>query len=175
MKKFILILLSVSLIFTSACSVQENMSADIFFDRLSENSAELDFESYEQLVIDGKSCCFLKDLNGAEYAFEITLNENGDAEKIAVSCNITELPQSLISCLESVIKTYSPVDNSEEVISAFFENGKPKQGNSYYETQWRSYSVYATESDFFFSVSSKKIVGQSAVELSLKPNDRVDF
>lgn len=175
MRKLSLILICVSLLLTAACSIQEKMNAAIFFERLSKNNPVLDFENSEQFIADGKYCCFVTDVNGTEFAFEITLNNAGDAEKAAVSCSIAKIPQGLISCVESVIKTYSPDDNANEVLSAFFENGKVKIGNSYHETQWRKYSCYATESDFFFSVTNKKLVGESKAVLSLKPNDRVDF
>ncbi len=175
MKKLVLLLVSVVLTLFSACSVQENMNADIFFDRLSKNCELLDFENAEKFIKDNRYYSFIKDLNETEYAFEITLNEVGDAEKIAVSCEIEKVPQSLMTCVESVIKTYSPDDNAKEVLSVFWLKGKVKLGNLYHETQWRKYSCYVTESDFFFSVTNKKLVNESGSFLSLKPNDRVDF
>lgn len=175
MKKLVLLLISFSVLFSSACSVQENMNGDIFFERLSKNNELLDFNSSEQFVTDGSQYCFVKDTNGTEYVFEITLNESGDAEKAAVSCGISKVPQGLTECVKSVIKTYSPGDDADAVLSAFFSQGKVKRGNLYYETQWRKYTCCATEDDFFFSVTNKKLVNESGSFLSLKPNDRVDF
>ncbi len=175
MKKLVIALVFVSLMLTCACSVQENVSADIFFNRLSKNCTVLDFEGSEQFLKDNKHCCFVKDANGAEFAFEITVNESGDAQKISLACDITKIPTSLMKCIESVIKTYSPEDDIKEVFAALFENGKIKQGNAYHETQWRKYSCYAAENDFFFCVQNKKLIKETKVELSLKPNDRVDF
>lgn len=175
MRKIILIILFFSLLIFSACSVQEKMSPEIFFERLSNVNSEMDFENSEQFVQEDKNIVFIKNKNGTDFVFELSVNESGDAEKISLACAQTDKVSDFIHCVEAVIKTYSPSDDTAEILSALFENGQIKQEYAYHDTQWHGYAAVASENTLYFSITNKKLVPQNEVELSLKPNDRVDF
>lgn len=163
------------ILFLSACSLQEKMSPRIFFDRLSKINIQLDMENSEQFIEGNDYVCFVSDFNSTEYVFQISVNDSGDAEKISLACNQTDKSADFVSCAKSVIQAYAPDDSADEVTASLFENGAIRQKYIYHDTQWHKYSAVASDSGFFFSVSSKKLVPAEEVELSLKPNDKADF
>lgn len=172
MKRIILSVISLSFIFFSACSVQETMSPQIFINRLSKINQELDFESAEHFMDGNKFCFFIKNKNSTNFLIEITVNENGHSEKISVACSNADKIGDFINCVESVIKTYAPDDDISEIISKLNIN---RNKLVYQESQWHSYSALINENGIYFSISNKKLIPSSKAELSLKPNDRVDF
>lgn len=177
MKKFFSVVLTFAFVLSilSACSVQEKMSPRIFFERLSKINTQLDLENSEQFIEGSDYVCFVSDFNSTEYVFQISVNDSGDAEKISLACAQTDKAADFISCAASVVKTYSPNDNPQEIIASLFKHGQISREYLYFETQWHRYTAAASEDGFFFSVESKKLVPADAVELSLKPNDKADF
>lgn len=175
MKKSIILLLFISVFLFSSCSVQETMSPQIFFERLSHVNSQLCLDSSEQFYEGNEFVCFVSDLNANNYAFQISVNDNGDCEKISLACNKTDKASDFISCAKSVIQTYSPNDDADVILNQLYSGGEIRQEYVYYDTQWHKYSAAASDAGFFFSVSSKKLIPESEVELSLKPNDKVDF
>ncbi len=169
--KLFIIFLSVLLFFNS-CSVQENMSPGIFFDRLIEKTDEFDFENSEQFLENSDYICFVNDSIGTEHVFELSLTDNGDINKISLACNKTDKAENFINHIINIIGVYAPKENINEIIGSLTENGKIPLGLTYYETQWHSWSTYSDKNGLFFSVTNKKLTVQSEVEFSLKPNDK---
>lgn len=175
MKKILVLFAVFSLLFLSACSVQKNMSPEIFLKRLSENSESFDSGSAEILYDDGGCVCFIKDIYGTEYVFRFDLSDAGDINKISFACNKKDKAENYILCLKEIICIYASDESPDEIIKELTENGKIKQGFSDYETHWYFWSSYADENGFFTSVINKKLVEITTAELTLKPNDKSGF
>ncbi len=175
MKKTAIISFFIALILLlQACSVQEKMSPQIFFDRLSKINTRLDFDTSEQFY-DGKEfVCFVSDSDTNSYAFQISVNDSGDCEKISLAAEKTD-EDVFKESVKSIIKVYAPDDYAEIIVASLYSGIKNNQKFQYYETQWHSYSFAAEKECRYFGVSSKKLVSESNVELSLKPNDKIDF
>lgn len=163
-----------SILFLEACSVQEKMSPQIFFERLAKIDSRLCFDASEQFFEGNEYVCFVSDVNSNCFAFQISVNNSGDCEKISVAAEKIDA-QSFISCVKSIIQTYAPDDDAENITEKLFSGGKISTEYVYIDSQWHSYSAAGNNGCFYFGVSSKKLVAESGVELSLKPNDKVDF
>lgn len=175
MKKIIIVINAVLIVFLAACSVQEKVSPDIFVERLSAANDSFVFET-ESCFIDGnKAVFFAKYNNEIDTVFEITEDEQGNAEKISLACTQADKAELFISCVKNVIETYSPDDNSDEILTALFEKIINDGKNKYYETQWHSYSAVFSKEGLFFSVKNKKLIKESSVEFSLKENDIIEY
>lgn len=168
MKKLILFILAAALIALPACSVQENTSPELFIERLKKNNENLIFESDSAFWEDNAWFCFAEDNNGTKFSFEIQTDENGNAKKISLACIQTDKAEEFFSAVKSIIKTYAPEDDAEQAAQALIAE---KSGFSYFETQWHRYAFAKSESELYFSAESAKLVPQSDVPLSLKPND----
>lgn len=175
MKRRLCFLLLPFVILFSSCSVQENMSPAIFLNRLSKQTDVFDFENSEQFIDDNKYICFVNDNTGKEHVFELSLTETGDINKISLACIKTDKAENFISYIRQIIFVYAPEENENEIINSITENGKITDKIKYYETQWHSWCSYADKNGFYFSVTNKKLVEQTTVEFSLKPNDKIDF
>ncbi len=161
------------MLFLQACSVQEKMSPQIFFERLSKINAQLVFDTSEQFFEGNEFVCFASDADNNSYAFQVSVTDSGDCEKISLAAeNGNE--NAFRECVKSVINVYAPDDDAEKVIISLL-NSSSNQKFQYYETQWHSYSFARENECRYFSVSSKKLMPESKVELSLKPNDKIDF
>lgn len=174
MKKIIILLMLFVFIMT-ACSVQEKMSPEIFFERLSGKSDEYLFDDKELFYEDIKCVCFIKDIYGSELVYEFALNDKKDIYKISFACNEADKAEKIIVYIKDIITVYAPQENADEVVRSLTENGKPDKGFSYYETQWYSWAVYSDENGVFFSVTNNKVVEKTTAEYSLKPNDKSGF
>lgn len=175
MKKVSIILFSIVLtLLLQACSVQEKMSPQIFLDRLSKINTRLDFDTSEQFYEGDEFVCLVSDIDTNSYAFQISVNDRGDCQKISLAAEKTD-EDIFKESVKSIIKVYAPDDDAEKVISSLCANSNNNQKFQYYETQWHSYSFAAEKECRYFSVSSKKLVNESNVDLSLKPNDKIDF
>ncbi len=175
MNKKIILLSFVVLLLFSSCSVQEKMSPEIFFKRLSKQTDMFDFENSEQFLEKTDYICFVKDYTGTEHVFELSVTDSGDINKISLACNVTDKAENFISVIEQIIIVYSPEESTDEIINSLTENGKISNKMTYHETQWHSWCIYADENGQYFSVTNKKLTEQSEIELSLKPNDKSGF
>lgn len=175
MKKTAKILLFMLLmLMLQACSVQEKMSPQIFFERLSKVNEQLAFDTSEQFFDGNEYVCFVSDENSNSFVFQISVNDSGNSEKISVTAEKTD-EYVFNECVESIIKVYAPDDDAKKIIAALYSDINNNSKFRYCETQWHSYSAVIEKECRYFSVSSKKLVPESEVELSLKPNDKVDF
>lgn len=175
MSKKIFVLSFVALIFFNSCSVQENMSCKIFFERFAKQTDDFDFKNSEQFLENNNYICFANDKSGDEYVFELLLNESGDINKISLACNKTDKAENFINYIKQIIFVYAPKENADEIVASLTENGKIPNKITYHETQWHSWCSYSDEKGMYFSVTNKKLVEQTTVEFSLKPNDKIDF
>lgn len=157
-----------------ACSVQEKMSPQIFFKRLSEINTQLEFDASEQFFEGSEFVCFVSDSLSNTFVFQISVNNGGDCEKINLAAEKAD-ENAFKECVKSVINVYAPEDDAEIIIEALCSDIKNNPKFHYYETQWHSYSFSMEKEYRYFGVSSKKLAPQSEVELSLKPNDKADF
>ena len=119
----------------NACSVQERMSPEIFFERLSEISDEYLLDDKECFYEDMKCVYFLKDIYGSELVYEFALNNKKDIYKISFACDETDKAEKFIEYIKDIITAYSPQENADEVVKSLTVNGKPDKGFSYYETK----------------------------------------
>lgn len=159
----------------ASCSLQEAVSPEIFTQRL--------LKADENIVPDDGMCF----LNGNVYTFyflyadclnfvaEIHCDEQGNAKKINLACGQTDKIDLFIQCVKSFVSVYSPQENAGEITASLFAEKKTDGKFSFYETQWYIYSALLSENGLYFSTESKKLSPQSEVELSLKPNDIVEY
>ena len=172
-KTSIILFFTVLMLLLQACSVQEKMSPQIFFDRLSKINTRLVFDTSEQFFEGNEFICFVSDDADNAYAFQVSVTDSGDCEKISLAAEKGD-ENAFKECVKSVIGVYAPDDDAEEVVLSLF-NSNSNQKFQYYETQWHSYSFARENECRYFSVSSKKLMPESKVELSLKANDKADF
>ena len=76
MKKCFFIFLNVIVCLFGGCSVQEKMNSDIFFERLTLYTDELEID--EMVYEDNKVICYTDD-----YIFEFSVNDSDDINKIS--------------------------------------------------------------------------------------------
>lgn len=173
-KKAIISFFMVSILLLQACSVQEKMSPQIFFERLAKIDSQLCFDASEQFFSGDEYVCFVSDVNSNCFVFQISVNDRGDCEKISVAAEKTAA-SDFINCVKSVIQAYAPNDDAENITEKLFSDGKISMEYLYFDSQWHSYSAAGSNGCFYFGVSSKKLVAESEIELSLKQNDKTDF
>ncbi len=171
MKKFGVLIVCIAILFVSACSVQETMNPQIFLERLEKNAANLDFSSSESFYEDNSFVCFIKSTSGTDFMIELDTDISGNVQKISLACTKTDKANEFILCAESIIKTYAPEDNCNEILAGVFLNGKIDNGFMYHETQWHYYTSAAYASAIYFSAESKKLSREKNTEFTLKPND----
>lgn len=171
MKRAVCILLS--LLFLTACSVQEKFNPQIFIERIQKCNKNITVENtfYEDDVF----VCFAVYNDNTDIVFEIETDEHENAKKISLACSQTDKADEFILCTNSIIDICAPDDDSGQVIKELFSERKLSNKFRYYETQWHSYSAVLSESGLYFSAESKKLVPQSEVEFSLKQNDIVVY
>ncbi len=175
MKRIIIMIDAVLIVFLAACSVQEKVSPDIFVERLSAANESFVFETESCFIEENKSVFFAKYNNEIDTVFEITEDEQGNAEKISLACTQADKVEIFIACVKNVIETYSPDDSSDEILTDLFKKISTDGKNKYYETQWYSYSAVFSEEGLFFSIKNKKLISESSVEFSLKENDIIEY
>lgn len=156
-----------------SCSVQEKMNPQIFFERFLQINKNFVFDTSEQFFDGNEFVCFVDDLNGKSFVFQLSSDDYGDCKKISVCAEKTER-NIFKECVESIIRVYAPEDNPKNIIDSLYSDGN-NQKIRYFETQWHIYSAVEENETCYFSVSSKKLASESEVDLSLKPNDKADF
>lgn len=175
MRKIYLISLVFVLFLLCGCSVQEKMNADMFFKRLSSQTADFDYENIEVFYEEKRCVCFIKDKYTSDFVFEFTANDIGDINKISFACNETDKAEDFVKYVKDIISVYSPDENTDEIISALTDNGKIISDYTYYETQWYYWSSFSDKNGLYFSVINKKLSEPVTVLYSLKPNDKTGF
>lgn len=164
----------VTLIFLSSCSAQEKVSPDIFIERFSAADENVTFNGNPEFCDDGKYTYYFT-YAGLPLVAEIHIDGQENAKKINLACSEAGKAELFRQCAESVICVYSPEEKADEIIDLLFR-GKDRDGTFlYHETHWYTYSVVLSENGLFFSMENRKLSPRSEVELSLKPNDIVEY
>ena len=171
MKKQVLICLFLIAFLLNACSVQEKMNADIFFERISDSG----FEIIDIIYENNKNLYYVKDSESTDYILEFSYNDYGDVNKISFACNKTDKAENFIKYMRDIISAYSPDENKDDIINELTENGKLKHYYTYYDTQWYFWSSFSDINGLYFSVTNKKLSEQRIADYSLKQNDRIKF
>lgn len=156
----------------TACSVQENMSPELFFDRLQKFDSNI---SINNSFYDNENFICYMLYHNADIIFEIQTDNEKNSIKINLACTDTDKINEFTDCAESVIKIYAPDDDINTVSKNLFDNKNINNNFTYYDTQWHSYSASLSDNGLYFSVSSKKLMPESEVGLTLKQNDIVEY
>lgn len=170
MKKLIFVLILP--IILCSCSVQETVNPRILIERIVKNDENVKFEN--QFYEDDTYVSFAK-YSGIDVVFKFETDENENVKKINLACLNTGKVNGFINLIYTVINAYTPEDDTAQIINELFSERKLNGEFLYYETQWHSYSAVLSEKGLYFSVSCKKLIPESEVEFSLKPNDIVEY
>lgn len=163
-----------ALFFLSSCSLQEKVSPEIFIERLCAADENFIFDGESLFCGDGTYTYYIT-YSDLPLVAEIRIDGDENSKKINLACGETDKVELFIKCVESVIRVYSPDENIEEIHKEIFPLQESENSFYYYETKWYKYSSVLSEKGLYFSTENKKISPQSEVELSLKPNDIVDY
>lgn len=171
MKKILSVLLStVSIILLfSSCTVQEEVSPELFISRFAETYPDFSVETDGMFYENEKSVLFANDASGCRFVVELTADEQGRVRKISLACVDADMAENMFSFAKDIVSVYAPHENAQSVAEKL--NGE--KSFSYYETQWYYYSFSSTEAGLFFSVENKKLSPVKDVGLTLKENDIV--
>ena len=171
MKKILPVLLSAVSIFLlfCSCTVQEEVSPDLFISRFTETYPDYSVETDGMFYENEKSVLFANDSSGNRFAIEMTTDEQGRVRKISLACVDADKAENMFSFAKHILSVYAPHEDAQSVAKSL-NSGK---SFSYYETQWYYYSFSSTEAGLFFSVENKKLSPEKDVGLTLKENDIV--
>lgn len=166
MKKIFYAFFPLVMLVLSSCSVQEKMNPHIFIQRLKDNYAEINIVNDEILFETENYFCFLIDKSNNKYVLQFETDSDGSIKKICLVAKKAVKTDNFNFVMESIIKTYSPSEDSNKIIDSLFIDDR-----NYFNTQWYRYSSLITEGNLFFSVENMKISTNTDAELSLKSND----
>lgn len=165
-KLFMIVVLTV--LFLSSCTLQQEVNPDLFMSRLSESYPEISVES-ENAFYEESKCVVFVNSSGMRYATEMTTDNNERVQKISIACAKTDNADKFISFAEKITAVYAPDEDFGSVSEMLFGGER----YSYHETQWYYYAFSQNETGFFFSIENKKLAPQKEIELTLKENDIV--
>ncbi len=171
-KVFVLLFLCLFLV---SCSLQAEVTPEIFVERLSKFDKNMMFDEFVSFSHENLHTYFFSYSDSVFPVLEIRTDERGNAEKISISCTQTDKLDLFLKCVEVIVSVYSPDETASQIIDALYSEKNENEEFSYYETQWYLYSAVISENGLFFSTENKKLSPQSEVELSLKANDIVEY
>ncbi len=171
MKKFLSVVFSVLFILPlfSSCTVQEEVSPDLFVSRFGEKYPAYSLENDGMFYEKEKCVLFAADASGTRFAVEMTTDEQGRVRKISLACTDADKAENMFSFAKDIVSVYAAQEDGQSVAESL-NSGK---SFSYHETQWYYYSFSSTETGLFFSVENKKLSPEKEVGLTLKENDIV--
>ncbi len=170
MRKALFMIILICMLILSSCSVQENMSPEIFFERLNKISPDIIYDNENNFIDKRRYLSYIKNKNSTEFLIEIATDEFNNAKKICLVCTATNKTDEFKIITENIINAYAPEDNASEIIGELFGIKW-----DYYDTQWYRYSSSSDKNCIFFSVESKKLSTESDAKLSLKQNDITQY
>ena len=154
MKKLIIILLIPFVL--SACAKQSVMNYEVFFERLNNENILTD-----KIITEDSVICFTSD----GFVLELKHNADGDVYKILISCDDLNKSDEFILFAKEVMNVYVPKDNIDVIFDDVIKT---------YQSDWHTYQFFSTDNGMFLSVNSNKLNLETAPELSLKSNDKIE-
>ena len=169
MKRFlaVLIFLLGALLLLASCTVQAEVSPELFVSRFAKNYPSYSPETENMFYENGKSVLFVTDSDKTRFALEMTSDERGRVQKISLACADSDKTDAFSAFVRDVISVYAADEDAEAVLK------KTVNGESfaYHETLRYYYSFSDTEAGLFFAVENKKLSPEKEVVPTLKPND----
>ncbi len=167
--KRILVLVFVFLFLLYSCTVQKEVSPDLFLSRYSEAFPEYRLET-DGMFYEGNKCVlFVNDASGNRFAVEMTSDSQGRVQKISLACADADKAENLFSFARNVLEVYSPEEDADSVLQSLADG----KYFSYCETLWYGYAFSQTENGLFFSVENKHFAPERESGLTLKENESV--
>lgn len=176
MRKITVFLLLTALLLLNACTVQENMNADIFAERFCNRSGCV--AGHEGIVFSGnKALCFVQSENGTQLLLGARIQESGEATSVSVSTDFTfasdvsKARTDFVEACENAVAVFAAGDYPDyaSVFSALAGGDTlPEDHTAYHDTQWYRYALIVTADSGYFSVESKRAVPDTGVEFSLR-------
>lgn len=165
----------VALFMLVSCSLQEKVNSEILTERLCETDKNI-LPDPELCFRQGdRSTFYFTYAESLFFVAELYSDGQGNVKKINLACDNTDKIDLFVQCVKSFEDVYVPDENSDEINAALFKEKKFSGKFSFYETQWYLYSAVLSENGLYFSIENKKLSPQTEVELSLKPNDIVEY
>ena len=159
----------------ASCSAQEKVSPEIVCERLCGADKNVIFDDDFSFVKDGVYTYSIDYAQSLVLVAEMHIDGQGNVKKINLACDKTDKADLFEQCIRSMIKIYSPDENSDEITDAIFCDKESDGKFCYYETQWYKYSAVRSENGLFFSTENMKLTPRGEDKLSLKPNDTVEY
>lgn len=154
MKKLLIILLIPFVL--SSCAKQSVMNYEVFFERLNNENILTD-----KIITKDSVVCFTSE----GFVLELKHNADGDVYKILISCDDLIKKEEFILLAKDVINIYAPEDDIDGIFDDVINT---------YQTDWHTYQFFSTDSGMFLSVNRNKLNPETAPELSLKSNDKIE-
>lgn len=172
MKKIFCLLPALLLLLFSACSVQQEITPELFIRKLNKSLKEPLFDAENGFCYDNTFYCFSSG-TGPEYVISMLSDESLRVYHIGLTSPHTEKKEDFLSLVRSIISEYAPDEDCEAVISALTcgENGIP----SYHDSTHYSYSFISTDKGLSWSVSNNIIKEKEIPELTIKENDLKEY
>ena len=169
MKKFSLAIFLLLILLLPSCTVQERVSPLIFIDRLNEISDDFNFISENSYYDDNVFISFLDFKDLKSIAIKMQLSDDNSIIKISL---ITINNSRAFELIKLLIETYSPEEDSNVI---FNELTGIEKGFYYSFGNEYTYSVFKSDKDIYFEVFINSQSDYSVPDLTLKPNDKIEF
>ena len=165
----------ITLFMLVSCSLQEKVSSEILTERLCKTDNNILPDSDLCFHQGDRSVFYFTYAELLFFVAELYSDGQGNIKQINLACDKTDKIDLFVQCVKSFENVYVPDENSDEINAVLFKEKKISGNFLFYETQWYLYSAVLSENGFYFSIENKKLSPQTAVELSLKPNDIVEY
>lgn len=151
----------------SSCSLQKEMTPEIFLERLSsaDESLTVDFEG--RYYLNERCFCFVKDEGMTEYLLVMHTDKDGSVKTVSLTSTATDKTAAFISLAERITAVYSPDDASDAVVANVFLHGEIPKENVYYDTRWHEYTALANEYAMYFAIDDLSLGERTVPELTL--------
>ncbi len=167
MNKHFILPLCFILFFLSSCSVQKNISPQIFTQRITEKSTDFIIENQAFYYKD--DYIVFADYKGFDVVIKLKTDENNNICKLCLSIVENIKTEELEDLISIIIDVYTP-DEQKDIIL----NELHKEASNYYQGKEHIYSLI-NDKNIYFEVIDIPLSGYTYPELTLKSNDRMQF
>jgi len=150
----------------TSCTVQPEMSPELFVERLLEGNETLTADKENSFYSGEEFICFISNNGKENYVLKVSSDERSNANKICLVSDNIKNKQSFVSVAKSIIKVFACEDESEKILTALFSENA--ENFRFYETHRFSYSAYSDSDYAFFSAENKTLSQQDEIGLTLK-------